>query len=135
MSPHHRPIHDPDQPTRILVVEDEVLVRLSVAAYLRSCGYHVIEAKTADEAVAVLGAHKGIDMVFSDIQMPGSMDGFALAHWLHRERPDIHVLLTSGVLKATDVVNDPWGNATTLLPKPYDHTELRRRIEQLTASN
>jgi CheY-like chemotaxis protein len=61
----------------ILVVEDDVLVRMPISQYLRDCGYRVIEAVNADEAMAVL-LHREtpIDLVFSDIEMPGSIDGF-----------------------------------------------------------
>jgi CheY-like chemotaxis protein len=133
MSPLHRPTNDQDQPKRILVVEDEVLVRTSVAAYLRDRGYEVVEAKTADEAVAVLGSATAIDVVFSDIQMPGTMDGRALAQWLRRERPNLRVLLTSGVVRSAEIANDLCHEETALLPKPYDHAELLRRIKELTA--
>ena len=66
----------------ILVVEDDVLVRIPIAQYLRDCGYKVIEAVSADEAMTVL-LHREIvvDVVFSDIEMPGSVDGFGLAKW------------------------------------------------------
>jgi CheY-like chemotaxis protein len=64
----------------ILVVEDDVLVRMPIAHYLRDCGYKVVEAANADEAVTVL-SHKEtvIDLVFTDIEMPGALDGFGLA--------------------------------------------------------
>jgi CheY-like chemotaxis protein len=135
MSPERCPT-DASQPERarcVLVVEDEVLVRMSVGSYLRECGYHVIEAKTADEALTVLETNTAIDIVFSDIQMPGTMDGFALAQWLQRERPAIRVLLTSGVVKAAEVANDLCAEEPSLLPKPYDHAELLHRIKTLTA--
>jgi CheY-like chemotaxis protein len=135
MPPQHSPTteQNPNRQICILVVEDEVLVRMSVADALRDGGYRVIEAKTADEALAVLSADTTIDIVFSDIQMPGRMDGFALAQWLHRERPEIRVLLTSGVVKAGDVANDLRGGEAALLPKPYDHSEMLQRIKQLVA--
>jgi CheY-like chemotaxis protein len=63
----------------ILVVEDDIFVRLDIAEYLRDCGYRVIEAGTAAEAIDVLESNVPIDLVFSDIQMPGEMDGFGLA--------------------------------------------------------
>jgi CheY-like chemotaxis protein len=64
----------------VLVVEDEVLLRLSIAAYLRDCGYKVIEAADADEAVLVLKQPDlEIDVLFTDVEMAGDMDGFGLA--------------------------------------------------------
>ena len=64
----------------VLVVEDDILLRLSIAAYLRDCGYKVIEAADADEAVLVLKQPDlDIDVLFTEIEMPGAMDGFGLA--------------------------------------------------------
>jgi CheY-like chemotaxis protein len=66
----------------VLVVEDDVLIRMPIAQYLRDCGYKVIEAANGDEAMAVL-SHKEtvVDVVFTDIEMPGALDGFGLAKW------------------------------------------------------
>jgi two-component system, response regulator PdtaR len=66
----------PAQSPTVLVVEDEVLVRMVIADYLRDCGFRVLEASTADEAMRVLGTNERVDIVFSDVQMPGSLDGF-----------------------------------------------------------
>jgi CheY-like chemotaxis protein len=92
MSPSTERKHGPapGRPPTILIVEDEVLMRLVLADYLRSCGYRVVEANTADEAVTILSkTDETVDIVFSDVQMPGTMDGFALARWLRREHPDM----------------------------------------------
>src|ERR1700761_6952214 len=80
----------------VLVVEDEILVRLTIAAYLRDCGYDVLEASHAGEAIRVLEAGLRISAVFSDINMPGGIDGFALAAWIAAHLPYIKVMLTSG---------------------------------------
>jgi CheY-like chemotaxis protein len=116
----------PAPPPTILVVEDDVLVRNFAAAYLRDCGFDVIEANSADEAIRVLAAGIPVDVVFSDIQMPGSMDGFGLAHWVRRERPWLKVILTSGAARAAT-------DASPILAKPYDHAELERHIRSLLA--
>lgn len=122
MTAERRPTENPAsaRPLCILVVEDDVITRLSVAAYLRECRYQVIEAKTADEAKSVLMTGTPIDIVFSDIQMPGNLDGFGLAQWLHRMHPEIKVLLTSGLRHAMAAEDD----APALLPKPYNNNEL-----------
>src|SRR5262245_41278519 len=96
----------PAPPPVILVVEDEVLVRSIVAAYLSECGFDVIEASGADEAVRVLQADVAIDIVFSDVNMPGSMDGFGLAQWVRRERPWLKVILTSGAARTAKAAGD-----------------------------
>ena len=78
----------PEVQETVLLVEDEVLVRMPIAQYLRDCGYKVIEAVNADEAITVL-LHKEtvVDLVFSDIEMPGAVDGFGLAKWIREHRP------------------------------------------------
>lgn len=73
----------------ILIVEDEVLVRMTIADYLRECGFQVAEAGSADEALSILNSEMPVDLVFSDVQMPGTMNGFGLAHWIRQHRPDL----------------------------------------------
>jgi CheY-like chemotaxis protein len=81
----------------VLVVEDEVLVRMAVSQQLRECGYNVVEAANADEALTVLRHHNiSMHIVLSDVEMPGSMDGFALATWIRQNRPDLKVILARG---------------------------------------
>ena len=76
----------------ILLVEDQTLVRLALAHHLGECGYAVLEAENADEALVLLGRHPEIDVVFTDVQMPGSMDGLGLAeHGLLNIKPRIAV--------------------------------------------
>ena len=77
------------------------------AAYLRDCGFDVVEAGNADEAVRVLEAGIRIDIVFSDVNMPGSLDGFGLAQWLCRERPGLKIILTSGAAQGAKDASDP----------------------------
>jgi CheY-like chemotaxis protein len=122
----------PSPPPVILVVEDDVLVRSIVAAYLRECGFDVIEANSADEAIRVLQAEVRVDIVFSDIQMPGSMDGFGLAQWIRRERPWLKVILTSGAARTAKEAGDLCETGP-VLAKPYDHAELERNIRALLA--
>ena len=83
-------------PATVLVVEDEVLVRLVVADTLREAGYHVLEAANADEAMALLASFSEIGLVFTDIQMPGAMDGVGLARFIRSTYPDLTVIITSG---------------------------------------
>ena len=85
-----------EQAPSILVVEDEPLVRAVAVMHLQERGFSVIEAQDADEAMLILRHDRSIAAVFSDVQMPGSMDGLALAQWLANTRPTVKVLLTSG---------------------------------------
>ena len=117
----------------ILVVEDEILVRSTIAEYLRSCGYRVIEAVNADEAMEVI-RHLEIklDIVFSDIEMPGTMDGFALASWIRKHRPELDVILAGSVRRAADSAKKLCEDGP--LPKPYQAEAVVRRIRRLMAA-
>ena len=100
----------------ILVVEDEVLLRLAAAQHLREAGCEVLEARTADEALRLL-EQADVDVVFSDITTPGSMDGLQLADWLREHRPEVGTVLTSGKLH-------PDGRFRYFLGKPYRLADL-----------
>jgi CheY-like chemotaxis protein len=89
----------------VLVVEDEVLVRLMIAEELRGAGFQVIEAADADEALAVLAHITDVSVIFSDIRMPGSMDGLELAKKVRADFPDIRIVLASGHLIAVTSVD------------------------------
>jgi CheY-like chemotaxis protein len=87
----------PEAPgSTILVVEDEILVRLMIAEELRGQDYNVVEAASADEARSVLQSGVKIDLVLTDIWMPGSIDGAGLVHLIRVERPALKVVLASG---------------------------------------
>jgi DNA-binding response OmpR family regulator len=117
-----------DPPTTVLVVEDEVLIRLATADALRGCGYRVIEAGSGDEAVALLDkADIRVDVVFTDVSMPGTLSGFGLAQWVRRERPEVRVIVTSGVTRTAHEAEDLCAHGP-LVNKPYDHGDLDRRI-------
>jgi len=111
----------------ILVVEDEVLVRMFIAEQLREAGYCVIEAADAREAMEVL-RHHGVyvKLVFSDVQMPGFMDGLALAKTIRSEYPLIKVVLTSGHLSHVD-----WAAHDGFFPKPYRADKIIRHVKAL----
>jgi CheY-like chemotaxis protein len=117
----------------VLVVEDEVLLRLVIAQYLRDCGYRVIEAADADEAMLVLGQPElALDVLFSDIDMPGSMDGFALAQWTRSKRPGVEVMLTGSVPRAVNAATNLCEEGT--MPKPYEPQSVHDRIRRLLAA-
>jgi DNA-binding NtrC family response regulator len=122
-----------DQTPTILVVEDEFLIRAMLRDYLQECGFKVLEGSTADEAVAIIeNMGTQIDLVLTDIRMPGSMDGFGLARWLRTNRPSMHVILTSGDAKKAEAAEKLCENAT-LFEKPLDLeavvTKIRAMIE------
>lgn len=106
----------------VLLVEDEVLIRSLFAEALRDAGCQVIEAARADEALAYIGAGGAVDVVFSDVRMPGALDGVELARQLGHLRPSLPVILTSGHLRLEDM-----DGLRLFLPKPY-------RIERAVAA-
>jgi len=115
----------------VLVVEDEILIRMVIADYLRECGYRVYEAVNADEAIMLLQAPEvSIDIVFSDVQMPGDLDGFGLARWIRTNKPEIQVILTSGVERSAEIAATLC-EAGPLLEKPYPPHDVVSRIKQL----
>jgi CheY-like chemotaxis protein len=83
----------------VLVVEDEMLLRMRALDMVEDAGYTSIEAVDADEAFAILKSRSDIALLFTDIQMPGSMDGLQLAHIVHERWPPIKIILVSGQLK------------------------------------
>lgn len=123
---HLRPKNGACGLSTILVVEDDILTRLAAADHLRAGGYRVLEAADAEEARALLRAAEPIEIVFSDVNMPG-MDGIRLAHWIAAEFPDVKVVLTSG-----DLTNAPAARLIAhYLEKPYDLDALDRLIKRL----
>ena len=112
----------PHLPT-ILVVEDDVFVRLVTVEFLEDSGFKVVETGNAADAINVLTTDGPIDVVFSDVQMPGEMDGLGLARWISREKPEVKVLLTSG--KVPDQPGQP------VVAKPYDMEVVARRLKAM----
>jgi CheY-like chemotaxis protein len=86
-------------PAVVLVVEDEMLLRMRAVDMVEDAGFTSVEAVDADEAVAILESRSDIALLFTDIQMPGSMDGLKLAHAVHQRWPPIKIILVSGQLK------------------------------------
>ena len=117
-----------DNAPLVLVVEDEVLIRMAAADHLRSCGFKVAEAGNAAEARELILSGLKVDLVFSDITMPGPMDGVAFCQWLHEHAPDIPVILTSGVTSSLNAAKQACQNVRRLEPKPYDYDGIVTQI-------
>jgi len=122
MSPTAPSLETQPVPPVVLVVEDVVLVRMVVAAYLREGGFQAIEASNADDAVRVLRAVP-VDVVFSDVRMPGTTDGHGLADWIRQNKPEVRIVLGSGV---ESEIRDE-----SILRKPYDQGKLLSRIRSV----
>lgn len=104
----------------VLVVEDDALVRMHGVGIFEDAGFRVLDADSADEALVILGDGGPIDLLFSDVDMPGSMDGMALARLVHERWPMTHLLITSGHHRIRDedvpgcgkFVRKPWRAAS-----------------------
>jgi two-component sensor histidine kinase/DNA-binding response OmpR family regulator len=88
--------------TNVLVVEDEMVLRMRAVDIVEDAGFTAVEAVNADEALSILEARSDIALLFSDIQMPGSMDGLKLAHAVHARWPSIKIILVSGHVNLSD---------------------------------
>jgi CheY-like chemotaxis protein len=94
-------------------------------------GFNVVEAGNADEAIAILEARPDIRVVFTDIQMPGSMDGLKLAQFVRGRWPPIKIVATSGFV---NVANDDLPEGSRFLPKPYRPEQIVAELRELTAA-
>ena len=90
-------------PAVVLIVEDEMLLRMRAVDMVEDAGFTSVEAVDADEAVAILESRSDIALLFTDIQMPGSMDGIKLAHAVRERWPPIKIILVSGQLKLATI--------------------------------
>jgi CheY-like chemotaxis protein len=118
-----------DGPT-ILMVEDEPVLLETIAECLREWGYHVLEAQNAAAAICHLRTPRQVDVLFTDIRMPGKMDGFGLARWVRERYPAMPILITTGYEGSANVSTtglfDP-----PILRKPYDLSVLRQRLSNV----
>lgn len=115
-------------PPVVLVVEDEMLLRMRAVDMVEDAGYTPVEAVDADEAVTILEARSDIALLFTDIQMPGSMDGLRLAHAVRERWPPIKIILVSGALKLakTDIPAD-----SRFFGKPLEAKEMIAEMQEM----
>ena len=112
----------------VLVVDDSVLVRMHAVSLLEDAGFATLQAGAADEAIALLEARSDINVVFTDINMPG-MDGLALAHAIRERWPPVELVITSGYMRVTEGDLPARG---VFLGKPYTPAELVRTLHSLS---
>ena len=115
------------QPT-VLVVEDEPLIRIVATEALDGAGYCVLEAGDGDEALDVLASHNDVQLLFTDLNLPGSIDGLRLAEIVHQRWPHIRLLVTSGHRRLRD---DQIPDAGHFVAKPYRLSTLVADVRQL----
>jgi DNA-binding NtrC family response regulator len=112
----------------VLVVEDEPLIRLDAVDMVLSAGFEAVEASTADEAIRILEARRDICVVFTDIDMPGSMDGLKLAAAVAKRWPPIKLILTSGHIRISPNQLPPGGR---FFAKPYRQHDIAGTIHEM----
>ena len=113
----------------VLIVEDEFLLRMDAVDMIAAAGFEVVEAANADAAIEILEARRDITVVFTDIQMPGSMDGLKLARAVRGRWPPIKIIATSGLVNVGEKDLPEGGR---FLLKPYDPKVLADVLRELT---
>jgi CheY-like chemotaxis protein len=114
----------------VLIVEDESLVRMGAISSIEDAGLVVYEAASADEAISLLERHREIRLIFTDIHMPGSMDGIKLAHYVRGRWPPVKIIVTSGQIKprSEDLPSD-----AVFIGKPYRSQDIAQKISEMLA--
>jgi CheY-like chemotaxis protein len=115
----------------ILIVEDELFLRMYAAEMIQDAGFDIVEAGNADEAIAILEARPDIHVVFTDIQMPGSMDGLKLARFVRGRWPPIKIVVTSANFGGRDRDLPEDG---VFLPKPYTFDTVAATLRELVGA-
>ena len=110
----------------VLIVEDEILILEVIQTELEDAGYDVVVANNADDAIAVLEARADIHLVFTDIDMPGSMDGLKLAAAVRHRWPPVQIIVTSGMWSPSEL---PEG--AVFIPKPYNGAKIVEAVARL----
>jgi two-component system, response regulator PdtaR len=113
----------------VLIVEDEAEIRFNTLDALEEIGHTVLEAANADEAIILLRNRSDIEVVFTDVNMAGSMDGLQLARRVRAMRPSLGIIITSGLVRLDPMLLPA---RTVYLPKPYQFSDLFSAIDRLT---
>jgi DNA-binding NtrC family response regulator len=116
----------------VLVVEDEPFIRLDVASHLEECGFTVLQARDAVEAICVLAVNPQVDVLFTDVRMPGEMDGLYLAKWTMEHHPRVAVLIASGDLSRETAMRELC--AARAFTKPYKLEAVSDAVREMLAA-
>ena len=111
----------------VLVVEDEALIRMAATDVINDAGWKTLEARDAQEALKVIAEHPEVSVLFTDVDMPGPLDGICLAECVHRDHPNIELVVTSGQRRISD---NELPDSGTFLSKPYGQAELVRTLQK-----
>ena len=118
----------------VLVLDDDVLIRMPICQYLRDCSYRVLEAASADEAATILQKQDiHVNVLLTDIEMPGAMNGFEFAKWARSVRPELNIVLAGTPERAAHAAGELCEHGPILM-KPYDHKIVLDRIKRLLAA-
>ena len=118
----------------VLLVEEDVLIRMPIADYLRDCGYRVVEAASGTEALMVLRQpNLTVDALFTDAQLSGTVDGFGLAQWVRQNRPGAQIVMAGSPRRAAKEAGKLCEEGP-MLAKPYEPQVVEGRIRQLLAA-
>ena len=123
-------VQSSDKKPVVLIVEDEFLIRMQAVDMVSAAGFDVVEAASADEAILILERRFDISVVFTDINMPGSMDGLKLAAAVRDRWPPIKIVATSGLRTGKDEL--PPGSR--FLTKPYNPSQIVGTLRELTGA-
>lgn len=117
----------------ILIVEYQPIIRLNIADYLRGCGFRVVETNSAAEAIQITQSGEvQVDLIFSEVQVPGEVDGLGLSHWLRANKPGVSLIFTSAYAAAVEaeaVINE----RRPFIAKPYNQRQVVHRIRSMLA--
>ena len=115
----------------VLIVEDSAIIRMGAVDLVLSAGYEALEACDADEAIRILESRDDVDLVFTDVQMPGTMDGIKLSHYIRDRWPPVKLIVASG---ATILEESSLPIGSRFFSKPYDDHTITDAMARLLAS-
>jgi CheY-like chemotaxis protein len=114
----------------ILVVEDHAVIRMAALEFIKAAGFEALEAASADGAIHILESRSDIHLVFTDIEMPGTMDGLKLAHYIRTRWPPVKLIVASGKML---VEESHLPKGTRVFPKPYSDNSIVEAMHGLLA--
>jgi len=112
----------------VLIVEDSAIIRMGAVDLVLSAGYEALEAREADEAIHILESRSDIDLVFTDVQMPGTMDGIRLTHYIRERWPPVKLMVSSG---AGILEEGSLPGGSRFFSKPYDNRMITEEMARL----
>lgn len=116
----------------VLVVEDSTIIRMGAVDLVLAAGYEALQASDADEAIAVLESRGDVDLVFTDVQMPGTMDGIRLSHYIRDRWPPVKLIVASG---AAILAESSLPAGSSFFSKPYDDDTIIQAMARLLSGD